>query len=90
VPTKDTRPRDIPTAAPQVVLTPRERDVVRGVVRGRTNREMAHDLGITHQAVKNLVSSVYRKCFVRNRVELAMFVERYRLVASHSAAAKKG
>jgi DNA-binding CsgD family transcriptional regulator len=60
-----------------VYLTPRERDVVRRVVAGRTNREIADELGLTIQAVKNLLSTVFLKCHVRNRVELTLFVLRH-------------
>lgn len=57
----------------RIVLTPRERDVVRGVIFGRTNREIARELNVGEQAVKNLLSIVYQKCHVRGRLELALF-----------------
>jgi len=57
----------------RIVLTPRERDVVRGVIFGRTNREIARELNVGEQAVKNLLSIVYQKCHVRSRLELALF-----------------
>jgi DNA-binding NarL/FixJ family response regulator len=56
----------------RIVLTPRERDVVRGVIFGRTNREIARELNVGEQAVKNLLSIVYQKCHVRSRLELAL------------------
>ena len=37
-------------------------------------------LGLGVQAVKNLLSNVYSKCDVRNRVELALFVMRHELL----------
>jgi two-component system, NarL family, nitrate/nitrite response regulator NarL len=64
---------------PHLTLTPRERDVVRGVVEGRTNRELACELGLNEQSVKNLLSNVYLKCHVRNRLELALFAVRHHL-----------
>jgi DNA-binding NarL/FixJ family response regulator len=67
-------------SAPSVVLTPRERDVVRGVIAGRTNREIARELDLGEQAVKNLLSTVYQKCHVRSRLELALFVVQHRLL----------
>jgi DNA-binding NarL/FixJ family response regulator len=67
-------------SAPSIVLTPRERDVVRGVIAGQTNREIARELDLGEQAVKNLLSAVYQKCQVRSRLELALFVMRHRLV----------
>ena len=71
-------------SAPSVVLTPRERDVVRGVIGGRTNREIAGELGLREQAVKNLLSTVYQKCHVRSRLELALFVVEHRLLKADS------
>jgi two-component system, NarL family, nitrate/nitrite response regulator NarL len=65
---------------PHLILTPRERDLVRGIVAGRTNREIAHDLGLREQAVKNVLSTIYGKCHVRNRLELALFAVRHHLV----------
>jgi two-component system, NarL family, nitrate/nitrite response regulator NarL len=60
-------------------LTPRERDLVRGIIEGRTNREMARELGLTEQSVRNVLSTVYQKVHVRNRLELALFAVRHRL-----------
>jgi DNA-binding NarL/FixJ family response regulator len=60
-------------AKPRVHLTAREREVVRCVIKGRTNREIAVELGLTEQAIKNLLSATYGKCHVRNRLELAVF-----------------
>jgi two-component system nitrate/nitrite response regulator NarL len=65
------------TRTPRFDLTPREREVVRGVVAGRTNREIAGALGLTVQTVKNVLSMVYLKCHVRNRVELALLAVRH-------------
>lgn len=62
-------------------LTPRERDVVRGIVAGRTNREIALELGLTEQAIKNVLSAVYTKCQVRNRLELALLAMREDLLS---------
>ena len=47
---------------PRFDLTPRERDVVRGVLAGQTNREIASALGLSVQTVKNVLSMVYLKC----------------------------
>jgi DNA-binding NarL/FixJ family response regulator len=69
------------TLSPCFGLTPRERDLIRGVVAGRKNRELAHELGLTEQSVKNVLSTVYQKCHVRNRLELAVFAMRHHLIA---------
>jgi DNA-binding NarL/FixJ family response regulator len=54
------------------LLTPRERDLVRGVIAGMRNREIAQELRIAEQSVKNGLCTVYQKCRVRNRLELAL------------------
>ena len=66
-------------AAARPMLTPRERDVVRGIIAGRTNKEMALDLGVKEQRVKNLLWTVFDKCQVRNRLELALFALEHHL-----------
>jgi len=68
------------TPSVPVTLSPREREVVRGIVAGRTNRELAREFGLNEQSVKNVLSTVYQKCHVRNRLELALFVMRHELL----------
>lgn len=53
-------------------LTLREAQVAAGVARGHTNAEVAEKLGIVEKTVKNVLMSVFTKCRVRNRVELAL------------------
>jgi two-component system nitrate/nitrite response regulator NarL len=62
-------------------LTPRERDVIRGIIAGRRNREIAMDLDLSEQAIKNILSTIYAKCHVRNRLELALLAVRKNLLA---------
>ncbi len=54
------------------LLTLREAQVALAVAKGRTNAEVAELLGITEKTVKNALMSVFAKCNVRNRVELAL------------------
>src|SRR3546814_13600775 len=51
-------------------LTPREREVLREVVRGRLNKQIAFDLGISEVTVKLHRSSVMRKMAARTVGEL--------------------
>ena len=53
-------------------LTVREAQVAGGVAKGHTNAEVAGQLGIVEKTVKNVLMSVFNKCNVRNRVELAL------------------
>ncbi len=53
-------------------LTLREAQVAAHVARGHTNSEVGDRLGIKEKTVKNVLMSVFTKCAVRNRVELAL------------------
>ncbi len=51
-------------------LTGRERDIVERLLAGRSNRQIAKDLFLSHQTVKNYVSRIYGKLGVSTRLEL--------------------
>ncbi|WP_371482585.1 LuxR C-terminal-related transcriptional regulator [Kitasatospora sp. NBC_00315] len=53
-------------------LTPREHEVLRWVATGRTNPEIAAQLGLTCNTVTGYLKSAMHKLGVRNRVELAL------------------
>ena len=52
------------------ILTEREREVVAAVAAGRSNKEIAYDLGISHATTRVLLSRAYRRLGVRTRDEL--------------------
>ena len=54
------------------VLTRRQRDVVRALQAGSTNREIARQLGLQEQTVRNHLSVIYGKLGLRNRLELSL------------------
>lgn len=54
-------------------LTAREREVLLGVVRGRTNKEIAGELGISHRTVETHRESLMRKLQIRTVAELTRF-----------------
>lgn len=59
-------------------LTARERDVLRGVFAGQSNKEIAHALGISEPLVKAFVQQLFNKTGVRNRAQLVRTaIERY-------------
>jgi DNA-binding NarL/FixJ family response regulator len=64
------RPR-LSRQAPGDPLTNRERDVVRLVVQGRTNREIAQALLISVGTARTHVEHVLKKLGLRSRVEVA-------------------
>jgi DNA-binding NarL/FixJ family response regulator len=62
---RETRP------TPAETLTPRERQIVRGISSGESNREMAERLGLSEGTIKAHVTAIYDKLGVSNRAELA-------------------
>jgi DNA-binding NarL/FixJ family response regulator len=61
-------------------LTEREIEVLELVVAGRSNTEIAKDLFITTYTVKNHLSNILSKLHLQNRVQLAVYAVRQRLV----------
>lgn len=53
-------------------LTPREQEVFRLVVEGRTNRDIGKKLGITEDTVKKHVQSIIAKMGASSRIDAAM------------------
>jgi DNA-binding NarL/FixJ family response regulator len=54
-------------------LTGREREVLLGITRGRTNKEIAVELGISHRTVETHRESLMRKLQLRTVAELTRF-----------------
>lgn len=57
----------------QVVLTPREEQIVGLVAEGLTNREIGHELKVKENTVKKSLLRIYDKVGVSNRVELVLY-----------------
>ena len=62
-------------------VTARELDIISLVARGLENKEIAAELEIAEQTVKNHLSRVMKKLGLRNRQEVAMFAMRVHLDA---------
>ena len=63
----------VPTACTAIAsLSPRELDVLRGITRGASNKEIARDYGIAETTVKIHVQHVLRKLDVSSRVHAAV------------------
>jgi DNA-binding NarL/FixJ family response regulator len=61
-------------APPMDVLTARERDVLDGIARGLTNKEIAAELGISHRTVETHRESLMRKLGIRTVAGLTRYV----------------
>jgi DNA-binding NarL/FixJ family response regulator len=62
-----------PLAAGLDQLTGREREVLLGIAQGRTNKEIATGLGISHRTVETHRESLMRKLQIRTVAELTRF-----------------
>lgn len=71
-----TSPPASPAPSPATVLldslSPRERDILRGIARGASNKEIGVELGIAETTVKIHVQHVLRKLDVSTRVQAAV------------------
>ena len=62
-----------PQPAGLAQLTGREREVLHGIAQGRTNKEIATELGISHRTVETHRESLMRKLQIRTVAELTRF-----------------
>jgi DNA-binding NarL/FixJ family response regulator len=63
--------RRVPSTGPRALdqLTPRQNDILRLLAKGKSNRDVAAELGLTEGTVKQHVHAIYRVLQVVNRVE---------------------
>lgn len=57
-------------------LSQREMEILRVVVKGMSNKEIAYELGISHQTVKNHITAILRKLGVADRTQAAVLALR--------------
>ena len=67
--------------AATAVLSARECDVLPLIVSGYSNQEIADELGITRNTVKNHLRSILAKLGVRNRAQAAAYAVSHGLVS---------
>jgi DNA-binding NarL/FixJ family response regulator len=60
-------------------LTARERDVLRCLARGLSNRAIAEDLGIAERTARTHVSNILSKLGLTSRTQAALFAVEHRL-----------
>ncbi len=54
-------------------LSPRETEILALVTRGMSNKEIAHELGISHQTVKNHMTKILQKLDLLDRTQAAVY-----------------
>ncbi len=72
--------REMQQQSPLDELTPRERDVLILIARGRSNHEIAMELSIGEQTVKTHVSNILSKLHLADRTQAAIYARQKRLV----------
>jgi DNA-binding NarL/FixJ family response regulator len=72
-----TEPDQLAFAERVRALTPRQRDVLRELSAGRSNREVAAALSLSEGTVKNHVTQILQALGARDRTRLALLVARY-------------
>jgi len=68
-------------------LTPREQQVFRLIVRGKINKQIAHELGATERTIKAHRHQVMEKMQVRSLAELVSIAERLGMLDADNNAA---
>src|SRR5216684_2242148 len=71
-------------------LTPRERQVFDLIVRGKINKQIAHELGTTERTIKAHRQQVMEKAKVQSLAELVSIAERLGLLSQSSEADDRG
>ena len=72
---------------PPIHLTPRESEVVRYVMLGESNKQIARRLGISNYTVRDHVSNLLKKAGVTSRSRLALVISAPIAQAVHEPAA---
>jgi len=71
----DHEPDRIRAEAALEILTPREREVTRLAALGKTNHEIAYELGIARETVKSHIRSTLAKLGIHSKAELRLLVQ---------------
>jgi len=64
-----------PTSPTFLDLTPRQWDVARGITRGLQNKEIAAELNVSPNNVRQIVTAIYKRLGIHSRVKLAEHVK---------------
>jgi DNA-binding NarL/FixJ family response regulator len=66
--------------ASAVSLSPRQRDVLRGLCRGQSTKSIARDLELSEHTVKDYIAALFQLLAVHNRTEAVIEANRLRLL----------
>ncbi len=69
-----------PAEDPAAKLTPRERELLRLLTQGSTNKDIANALGVSENTVKNHLKNILAKLHLQNRVQVVAFALREGIV----------
>lgn len=61
-------------------LTERELEVIKALAHGKSNKEIAHTLGISEKTVRNHASNIYKKLHIFDRTQAVIYAIREGLV----------
>ena len=73
------KPAETPANDALAELTQREREIVRLIVEGASNKEVASSLNISERTVKGHLSNVFQKLGVADRLKLMLYVREGRI-----------
>ena len=82
------KPADTPADDSLAELTQREREIVRLIVDGASNKEVASSLNISERTVKGHLSNVFQKLGVTDRLKLMLYVREGKVRGIGSAGRK--
>ena len=66
-------PNNLDTTDPQFSFTRRERDILRLVAQGLSNKEIAAQLCLSEKTVRNRLNEIFSKLGVSNRTQAAIW-----------------
>jgi DNA-binding NarL/FixJ family response regulator len=64
---------DMSTDLSRFELSPREQEIIRLILLGKTNKEIADELFISIKTVKNNIYNIFKRFNLKNRVQLTNF-----------------
>jgi len=82
------KPAETPAHDTLAELTQREREIVRLIVEGASNKEVASSLNISERTVKGHLSNVFQKLGVADRLKLMLYVREGKIAGVPNPARK--